>query len=331
MGEAEASTAGLRTVRARATATGAPLPTPVVRAAMVARLASFARGGSGIAPDVAALLRDMLNRQVHPTVPRVGSIGSSDLVQMAHVGLVLLGEGEAEVLGARVDGGTALRRAGLLPVQLDGRDGLALCSASPLAAGTTALSLTQLEGCPRVDRSCRGPELRGLARRYRCPRRCRAEVATAARTAPCGRPGPEPPRRWRAARHRTWTAAAGPDLVPLRRRDTWRSGTCRRVAGGRAGRRAERQRRQPGGAGRTRRADRQLPHSAARPRLRPGGVGGGADRFRVGGTSPAVPGARPQRHCRRTSLDTAPVAPVSPPPSRPRKPYWPTSTTPLRQ
>ena len=145
MGEAEASTAGLRTVRARATATGAPLPPPVVRAAMVARLASFARGGSGIAPDVAALLRDMLNRQVHPTVPRVGSIGSSDLVQMAHVGLVLLGEGEAEVLGARMDGGTALRRAGLRPVQLDGRDGLALCSASPLAAGTTALSLTQLE------------------------------------------------------------------------------------------------------------------------------------------------------------------------------------------
>jgi histidine ammonia-lyase len=144
MDEAEASTAGLRTVRARATATGAPLPTAVVRAALLVRLGSFARGGSGIAPDVAALLTEMLNRQVHPTVPRVGSIGSSDLVQMAHVGLVVAGEGEAEIQGTRMDGGTALRHAGLEPVQLDARDGLALCAASPLAAGTTALCLTQL-------------------------------------------------------------------------------------------------------------------------------------------------------------------------------------------
>jgi histidine ammonia-lyase len=145
MDEAEASTAGLRTVRARATATGSPLPTAVVRAAMLVRLGSFARAGSGIAPDVATLLAQMLNRRVHPTVPRVGSIGSSDLVQMAHVGLVLAGEGEAEIQGVRMDGGAALRRADLHPVRLDARDGLALCSASPLAAGTTALCLTQLE------------------------------------------------------------------------------------------------------------------------------------------------------------------------------------------
>jgi histidine ammonia-lyase len=140
----EASTAGLRTVRARATATGPPLPTAVVRAAMLVRLGSFARGGSGIAPDVAALLTEMLNRQVHPVVPRVGSIGSSDLVQMAHVGLAVAGEGEAEIHGTRMDGATALRRAGLEPVPLDARDGLALCAASPLAAGTTALCLTRL-------------------------------------------------------------------------------------------------------------------------------------------------------------------------------------------
>lgn len=143
--EAESATAGPRTVRARATATGPPLPSPVVRAAMLARLVSFTRGGSGVAPHVVALLQEMLNRRVHPTVPRVGSIGSSDLVQMAHVGLVLAGEGEAEVHGTRIDGGTALRQAGLEPVGLDARDGLALCSASPLAAGTTALCLTRLE------------------------------------------------------------------------------------------------------------------------------------------------------------------------------------------
>jgi histidine ammonia-lyase len=145
MDEDEASTAGLRTVRARATATGPPLPAAVVRAAMLVRLGSFARGGSGIAPDVAALLAEMLNQQVHPTVPRIGSIGSSDLVQMAHVGLVVAGEGEAEIHDTRMDGGAALRHAGLEPVQLDARDGLALCAASPLAAGATALCLTQLE------------------------------------------------------------------------------------------------------------------------------------------------------------------------------------------
>jgi histidine ammonia-lyase len=145
MDEKEASTAGVRTVRARATATGSPLPTAVVRAAMLVRLGSFARGGSGIALDVAALLAQMLNRRVHPTVPQVGSIGSSDLVQMAHVGLVLAGEGEAEFNGTRLDGVTALHRAGLQPVHLDARDGLALCSASPLAAGTAALGLTQLD------------------------------------------------------------------------------------------------------------------------------------------------------------------------------------------
>jgi len=142
---AETSTAGLRTVRARATATGPPLPSTLVRAAMLARLASFARGGSGVTPQVVQLLRDMLNRHVHPIVPRVGSIGSSDLVQMAHVGLVMVGEGEAEVLGSCVDGRAALLKVGLEPVQVDARDGLAVCSASPLAAGTTALCLTRLD------------------------------------------------------------------------------------------------------------------------------------------------------------------------------------------
>lgn len=146
MSDAERAAAGLRLVRARATATGEPLPTPVVRAAMLARLASLARGGSGVAPGVVALLQQMLNQRIHPTVPRVGSIGSSDLVQMAHVGLVLAGEGEAETLGRRLHGADALRRADLEPVQLDARDGLALCSASPLAAGTAALCLSQVEG-----------------------------------------------------------------------------------------------------------------------------------------------------------------------------------------
>lgn len=129
----------VRTVRGRANAVGEPLPTEVVRAAMLARVNGIAAGGSGVQPAVAELLVAMLNEGVHPLVPEVGSIGASDLNQMAHVGLVVIGEGHAEVGGELIDGATALRRRGLAPVALGPKDGLVLCGASPLAAGHGAL------------------------------------------------------------------------------------------------------------------------------------------------------------------------------------------------
>ena len=131
----------VRAIRGRANAVGDPLPVPVVRAAMLARVNSFAGGGSGVSPSIARLLTDMLNAGVHPVIPEVGSIGASDLCQMAHVGLVVIGEGLAEVSGAVLDGAAALRRAGLSPAQLAPKDGLVLCGASPLAAGQGALAL----------------------------------------------------------------------------------------------------------------------------------------------------------------------------------------------
>lgn len=129
----------VRTVRGRANAVGKPLPAEVVRAAILARVNGIASGGSGIQPAVAELLVAMLNEGVHPLVPEVGSIGASDLNQMAHVGLVVIGEGRAEVAGKVFDGATALRRSGLAPVALGPKDGLVLCGASPLAAGHGAL------------------------------------------------------------------------------------------------------------------------------------------------------------------------------------------------
>jgi histidine ammonia-lyase len=133
----------VRTIRGRANAVGDPLPVPVVRAAVLARVNGIAGGGSGVSPQVARLLVDMLNARVHPVIPEVGSIGASDLCQMAHAGLVVMGEGHAEVSGQVLDGMAALRQAGLRPVRLGPKDGHVLCSASPLAAGCGALALNE--------------------------------------------------------------------------------------------------------------------------------------------------------------------------------------------
>jgi histidine ammonia-lyase len=138
---AELDAFSVRTVRGRANAVGDPLPVPVVRAALVSRVNGLAGGGSGVRPEIVRLLVEMLNARVHPVIPEVGSIGASDLCQMAHVGLVVIGEGGAEYDGEVLDGATALRRAGHAPAQLGPKDGHVLCSASPLAAGIGALAL----------------------------------------------------------------------------------------------------------------------------------------------------------------------------------------------
>ncbi|MEW1823972.1 aromatic amino acid lyase [Streptomyces sp. NPDC088196] len=138
---AELDTFSVRTVRGRANAVGDPLPTPVVRAALLARVNGLAGGGSGVRPEIVRLLLALLNARVHPVIPEVGSIGASDLCQMAHVGLVVIGEGSAEYGDEVLDGATALRRAGLTLATLGPKDGHVLCSASPLAAGVGALAL----------------------------------------------------------------------------------------------------------------------------------------------------------------------------------------------
>ncbi|HTW98228.1 MAG TPA: aromatic amino acid lyase [Acidimicrobiales bacterium] len=141
VGVVPASELGARTVRGRAHAVGPPLPAEVVRGALAARCGSIAHGGSGISPTVAELLLEMCNNGVHPLVPSTGSVGASDLCQMAHVGLVVIGEGSAEVEGAMLPGAVALGRAGLAPATLAGRDGLALCSSSAVTAALAALGL----------------------------------------------------------------------------------------------------------------------------------------------------------------------------------------------
>src|SRR2546428_1040377 len=102
------------TVLGRANSVGPPLPAEVVRAAMLVRANGLARGGSGARPELAKALVALLERGVHPVVPRIGSVGAGDICVLSHVGLVLIGEGEAELGGGGVQGrgGPAGGRAG---------------------------------------------------------------------------------------------------------------------------------------------------------------------------------------------------------------------------
>jgi histidine ammonia-lyase len=122
---------------------GEPYDRESVRAMLFVRVAGMARGGSGVSLDVLEALAAMLNRGVHPIVPRLGSIGVADLPQLAHLSLPLIGEGEAEFDGERVSGAEALRRAGLHEVALGPKDGLALVSANAATIGRAALVLSE--------------------------------------------------------------------------------------------------------------------------------------------------------------------------------------------
>lgn len=132
----------LHTIRSRANAVGPRLPAEAVRAAMLVRANGIARGGSGANPAVAEALVAFLNERVHPVVPEIGSVGAGDLCVLAHVGLALVGEGEVETGGAVVPARDALARAGVAPLALGPKDGLALINATAASAACGALALT---------------------------------------------------------------------------------------------------------------------------------------------------------------------------------------------
>jgi histidine ammonia-lyase len=124
---------------------GDPLPVSDVRALMLARIVGMSHGGSGAGPDIFATLIQMLNAGVHPIVPMGGSVGASDLTQMAAVAMVLIGRGDALYQGDLVTGAEALKRAGIPPCQLRPKDGLALISANGMSIGMGALAVVELE------------------------------------------------------------------------------------------------------------------------------------------------------------------------------------------
>ncbi len=114
-------------VRSHAGGVGDPLAEAEARAMLLLRANVLAKGFSGVRPELLHLLVDLLNAGVHPVIPEKGSVGASgDLAPLAHLALVVVGEGEAFYRGERIAGGEALRRAGLKPLRLTAKEGLAL-------------------------------------------------------------------------------------------------------------------------------------------------------------------------------------------------------------
>ncbi len=112
---------------------GAPLPREVVRGAMLLRCNALARGNSGIRLSTLETLLEMLNRGVHPVIPEKGSLGASgDLAPLAHMVLVMLGEGEAEYQSVNMPGRDAMQAAGIPTVQLAAKEGLALINGTQI-------------------------------------------------------------------------------------------------------------------------------------------------------------------------------------------------------
>jgi histidine ammonia-lyase len=126
-------------VVSHAVGVGDPFDTPTVRAIMLIRANTLARGFSGIRPETLQLIIDCLNAGVHPLIPEKGSLGASgDLAPLAHFACVLIGEGKAEFNGEILSGADALAKAGLQPVTLKAKEGLALTN------GTTIMTAVGL-------------------------------------------------------------------------------------------------------------------------------------------------------------------------------------------
>jgi histidine ammonia-lyase len=129
-------------VRSHAAGVGPLLSTEVVRALMLLRAQVLSGGHSGARAVLCELLLEMLNRRVHPAVPSQGSVGASgDLAPLAHLALVLQGEGEAEHGGQMLPGAEALRRAGLEPQTLLAKEGLTLVNGTQLMTAQGGLAL----------------------------------------------------------------------------------------------------------------------------------------------------------------------------------------------
>jgi len=129
-------------VRSHAAGVGEPLPEDAVRAMMLLRAQVLAMGHSGVRAELIDHLLAMLAAGVHPIIPRRGSVGASgDLAPLAHLALVLIGEGEASFAGAVLPGGEALRRAGLQPLELGAKEGLSLVNGTQLMTAVGALAV----------------------------------------------------------------------------------------------------------------------------------------------------------------------------------------------
>jgi histidine ammonia-lyase len=133
-------------LRSHASGVGEPLTEEIVRAMMLLLAASLARGNSGVRVEIVQMLVAMLNARIHPVIPSRGSVGASgDLAPLAHLALVIVGEGEAIYNGQRYTGAEALQEAGLTPLHLYAKEGLALINGTHLMEAIAMLALADAQ------------------------------------------------------------------------------------------------------------------------------------------------------------------------------------------
>lgn len=134
----------LNLIRSHAAGVGEPLAEAETRAVMLLRANVLAKGMSGVRAETLELLLALLNAGIHPLVPSQGSVGASgDLAPLAHLALALVGEGECRHQGRRQPCAEALRAAGLSPVVLEAKEGLALINGTQVMTALAGLALAE--------------------------------------------------------------------------------------------------------------------------------------------------------------------------------------------
>ena len=128
-------------IRSHATGAGEPLQPLYVKAAMLARVGTFLQAGSGIHPEVIRLLAEFINRGIYPFIPQHGSVGASgDLVQLAHIALTLIGEGEVFYKGEWRKSAEVLSQCNLKPISIHIREGLSATNGTSVMTGMAAVN-----------------------------------------------------------------------------------------------------------------------------------------------------------------------------------------------
>lgn len=155
-------------ITSHAVCVGEPFPEEVVRAMLVIRINTLMKGHSGVRASTLEAYAAMLNAGVVPVVPKLGSVGASgDLAPLSHLAIVLLGKGEAFYRGERLPGGEALARAGLAPIRLSYKEGLALNNGTAQMLATAVLAAGRLSKLVELAEHCAAMSLEAFAGRLR--------------------------------------------------------------------------------------------------------------------------------------------------------------------
>jgi histidine ammonia-lyase len=142
----------LNLIRSHACGVGTPHSETTTRAIILLRANTLAKGYSGVRAETINTMLELLNKGVHPIIPSQGSVGASgDLVPLAHLALVLVGEGKAIYQGETLSGSDALAKAGITPIKLGAKEGLALTNGTQSMCGMAVLHLSEADKLIKIS------------------------------------------------------------------------------------------------------------------------------------------------------------------------------------